>query len=88
MESQSSFVCVEENSFSLCGLILFSLFIACSFRGFGSPKEFPVFLYYYLHGLTVVVILSVKSSMFLQFSLSLILWLVCMWSQICPIGNH
>jgi hypothetical protein len=69
MESQSSFACVEENSFSLCGLILFSFFIVCPFRGFGSPEEFPVFLCYYLHGLIVVVILFVKfyvSSVFFE----------------------
>jgi hypothetical protein len=86
MAGQSSFVCAEEDLFSLHASILFSFFFVCSFRGSGSPKEFSMFLHYYLTWISVVMILLlfVRSSMSLQFSSSLILQLVHIMSQILP----
>jgi hypothetical protein len=46
----SSFVCAEEDSCFLCGSNLFGFFFVCSFKRFGSPKESPTVLGYYLRG--------------------------------------
>jgi len=68
VNGKPKFFCPEEDLFSLHGSSLLFFFV-CSFRWSGSTKESPTFLPNY----SVVIISFVKSSMFFQFSLSLIL---------------